>query len=78
MDAILLSLTRKARLPDLELLINLGDWPLVKRSDRAEPQLPMFSWCGSRDTDDIVLPTYELTEASVECMGRSVPHEEMA
>ncbi|XP_043197759.1 protein O-glucosyltransferase 2-like [Amphibalanus amphitrite] len=68
MDAILLSLTRKARLPDLELLINLGDWPLV----RSEKQLalPMFSWCGSTETDDIVLPTYELTEASVECMGR--------
>ncbi|XP_037077196.1 protein O-glucosyltransferase 2-like [Pollicipes pollicipes] len=68
MDAILLSLARKARLPDMELLVNLGDWPLVKSAE--PPSLPMFSWCGSTETDDIVMPTYELTEASVECMGR--------
>lgn len=68
MDSILLSLTRKAHLPDLELLINLGDWPLVKSAEKLP--VAMFSWCGSEDTDDVVLPTYELTEASVECMGR--------
>uniref|UniRef100_A0A1B6CVL0 Glycosyl transferase CAP10 domain-containing protein n=1 Tax=Clastoptera arizonana TaxID=38151 RepID=A0A1B6CVL0_9HEMI len=68
MDAILLSLTRKVRLPDLEMYVNLGDWPLVKLNDKI--QLPMFSWCGSTETSDIVLPTYDITESSLECMGR--------
>merc|ERR1719491_399255 len=30
----------------------------------------MFSWCGSSSTHDLVFPTYEVTEASIECMGR--------
>jgi hypothetical protein len=45
-----------------------GDWPLVKRG--RFDKLAMFSWCGSEDTEDIVFPTYELTEASLQCMGR--------
>lgn len=68
MDAILLSLTRKIRLPDLEIFVNLGDWPLVKTNEI--PPLPLFSWCGSEHTLDIVMPTYDLTESSLECMGR--------
>uniref|UniRef100_A0A224Z0F2 KDEL motif-containing protein 1 n=1 Tax=Rhipicephalus zambeziensis TaxID=60191 RepID=A0A224Z0F2_9ACAR len=32
MDQILLSLARKVRLPDVEMLVNLGDWPLEQRS----------------------------------------------
>lgn len=67
MDAILLSLTRKVFLPDLEFFVNLGDWPLVKSNQEA---LPIFSWCGSEDTIDIIMPTYDLTEATLECMGR--------
>jgi len=68
MDNILLSLSRKAVLPDTEFLINLGDWPLIKKN--ISPIIPMFSWCGSTETADIVLPTYDITEASLECMGR--------
>lgn len=34
------------------------------------PLLPVFSWCGSDDTADIVLPTYDVTEATLEMMGR--------
>lgn len=70
-DNILLSLTRKVKLPDVELVTNLGDWPLVKKS--SEP-LPVFSWCGSNDTIDIVMPTYDLTESTLENMGRYVEH----
>ncbi|XP_014671234.1 PREDICTED: KDEL motif-containing protein 1-like isoform X2 [Priapulus caudatus] len=69
MDNILLSLTRKVLLPDFELIVNLGDWPLEKRAATNSP-LPLFSWCGSTETSDIVMPTYDLTEASLECMGR--------
>ena len=69
-DNALLWLARRARLPDVEFLVNLGDWPLVQR--RQTPLLPVFSWCGSSATADIVLPTYDITEASLECMGRSV------
>lgn len=68
-DAILLSLTRKVKLPDIEFFINLGDWPLEKRS-RTENPLPIFSWCGSVNTRDIVMPTYDITEATIEMMSR--------
>ncbi|KAF4519087.1 hypothetical protein B566_EDAN001679 [Ephemera danica] len=70
-DNILLSLSRKVRLPDVELLVNLGDWPLVfKDKEFKELHTPMLSWCGSEETADIVVPTYDITEASLECMGR--------
>ncbi|KAL0985529.1 hypothetical protein UPYG_G00158110 [Umbra pygmaea] len=69
MDAFLLSLTRKVRLPDLEFFVNLGDWPLEKRKP-SERLHPIFSWCGSNDTRDIVMPTYDLTESVLETMGR--------
>lgn len=68
MDNILLSISRKAVLPNMEFLINLGDWPLVKKN--LQPVIPIFSWCGSYQHADIVLPTYDITEASLECMGR--------
>lgn len=55
-------------LPDMEFFVNLGDWPLVKH--KTNP-LPILSWCGSDDTLDIVMPTYDLTESALETMGRS-------
>lgn len=66
-DNILLFLTRKVVLPDMELVINLGDWPLVSKLSEA---LPVFSWCGSNDTTDILMPTYDITESTIENMGR--------
>ncbi|XP_021917666.1 KDEL motif-containing protein 1-like isoform X2 [Zootermopsis nevadensis] len=68
LDAILLSLARKVYLPDMEMLFNLGDWPLASVTQK--PRIPLFSWCGSNDTLDIVMPTYDITEATLECMGR--------
>jgi hypothetical protein len=67
-DAILTSLARKVKLPDVEIFINLGDWPLVQKA--ADEVFPIFSWCGSTDSWDIVMPTYDITEASLEAMGR--------
>lgn len=67
MDAILNSIMRKVTLPDFELFVNLGDWPLEEKTNAS---LPIFSWCGSDSTADIVMPTYDLTEATLECMGR--------
>ncbi|CAL1684442.1 unnamed protein product [Lasius platythorax] len=67
MDTILLSLARKVVLPDIEFFVNLGDWPLVPDTD---PIYPIFSWCGSDSTKDIVMPTYDITESSLEAMGR--------
>ncbi|XP_038208405.1 protein O-glucosyltransferase 2-like [Zerene cesonia] len=66
-DNVLLSITRKVVLPDMELMINLGDWPLIRKG--SEP-LPMFSWCGKDDSLDIVMPTYDITESTLENMGR--------
>ncbi|KAF5303059.1 hypothetical protein FQR65_LT08388 [Abscondita terminalis] len=67
MDNILLSLSRKIVLPDMEFFVNLGDWPLVKDIN---DHFPIFSWCGSTDTFDIVLPTYDITQSTLENMGR--------
>ncbi|XP_037539292.1 protein O-glucosyltransferase 3 [Nematolebias whitei] len=64
-DEMLLSLTRKVRLPDVEFFINVGDWPLETRKDGA---VPILSWCGSTETRDIVLPTYEVTHSTLETM----------
>uniref|UniRef100_A0A8C8TDZ3 Protein O-glucosyltransferase 2 n=1 Tax=Peromyscus maniculatus bairdii TaxID=230844 RepID=A0A8C8TDZ3_PERMB len=69
MDAILLSLTRKVRMPDVEFFVNLGDWPLEKKKSKPNIQ-PIFSWCGSTDSRDIVMPTYDLTDSVLETMGR--------
>uniref|UniRef100_A0A8C4RXF1 Protein O-glucosyltransferase 2 n=1 Tax=Erpetoichthys calabaricus TaxID=27687 RepID=A0A8C4RXF1_ERPCA len=69
MDAILLSLIRKVKMPDVEFFVNLGDWPLEKRNPGKNLH-PIFSWCGSNETRDIVMPTYDLTESVLETMGR--------
>ncbi|XP_026564172.1 KDEL motif-containing protein 1 [Pseudonaja textilis] len=69
MDAILLSLTRKVKMPDVEFFVNLGDWPLEKKKSSQDVQ-PIFSWCGSNDSKDIVMPTYDLTDSVLETMGR--------
>lgn len=72
MDATLLALGRVALLPDMEFYLNLGDWPLSKKGgqQRTSGPYPIFSWCGSDDSYDIVLPTYDITESTVENMGR--------
>lgn len=72
MDAVLISLVKKVKLPDTEFFINLGDWPLMKKGGqtRTTGPYPIFSWCGSEDTFDIVLPTYDITESTLQNMGR--------
>lgn len=70
-DSILTTLVRIVKLPDLEFIVNLGDWPLVKRDRKSKIQnFPVFSWCGSEDSLDIVMPTYDITESSLEGMSR--------
>ena len=64
MDEFLTSLLSKTSIPDLEFVSNLGDWPLSDK--RTEPALPVISWCGSSDSNEIVIPTYELTESSLQ------------
>nr|XP_039254339.1 protein O-glucosyltransferase 2-like [Styela clava] len=67
MDATLLSLTKKLKLPDVEFLMSLEDWPLERGS--REQAHPIFSWCGSDKTLDIVLPTYDITQSVFEMLG---------
>jgi hypothetical protein len=55
-------------LPDIEFFMNLGDWPL--NDIKQKTILPIVSWCGSNDAHDIILPTYDLTESTLEMMGR--------
>uniref|UniRef100_A0A4W3HNI8 Protein O-glucosyltransferase 3 n=1 Tax=Callorhinchus milii TaxID=7868 RepID=A0A4W3HNI8_CALMI len=66
-DEMLLSLARKVHLPDVEIYINVGDWPLETRQIKDNP-LPIISWCGSEDTRDIVLPTYDITRSTLETL----------
>ncbi|CAF1244529.1 unnamed protein product, partial [Didymodactylos carnosus] len=68
-DALLLSLSRKVQLPNMEFLMNLGDYPLTSHHDQSS--LPIMSWCGSNSTLDIILPTYEITEATLQMMSRT-------
>lgn len=71
-DNLLVSLARWVKLPDTEFFVNLGDYPLIRKGgiQRTHGPLPVFSWCGSEESFDIVLPTYDLTESSLEAMGR--------
>ena len=62
----------QVKLPDMELIVNLGDWPLNKR-DR-QPAFPVFSWCGSENTRDIIWPTWDLMKATIMGMDRWVGH----
>ncbi len=57
----------QVRMPDVEFFINLGDWPLEKRTVEENP-VPIFSWCGSDVTLDIILPTYDVTDSTLEAM----------
>ena len=53
----------------MEFFVNLGDWPLENRKISEGPK-PLFSWCGSDDSRDIIMPTYDLAESSMEMMSR--------
>jgi hypothetical protein len=66
---MLASITRKVKLPDLDFFMNLGDWPLNNRKDQF---LPIVSWCGSNQANDMLLPTYDLSESSLEMMSRFI------
>ncbi|CAG5106196.1 Oidioi.mRNA.OKI2018_I69.chr1.g2733.t1.cds [Oikopleura dioica] len=59
MTSMFLSLLRKAKLPDAEFIFNLGDWPLEE--NMTDPQ-PILTWCGSDNTTDIALPTWDQTK----------------
>ena len=61
-DELLLYLTKKVTLPDMEFFMNLGDWP--QERDHADP-LPIISWCGNKGFSDIIIPTYDLTRSTL-------------
>lgn len=67
-DETFLSLRRRVHLPDIEFLVNMGDWPVSSRFDDTGnklPAYPVFSWCGSTTHYDMVLPTYKMTQGTV-------------
>ncbi|XP_067652015.1 protein O-glucosyltransferase 2-like [Haliotis asinina] len=69
MDEILLSLARKVKLPDVEFIMNLSDWPKEKK-DVMEKPIPIVSWSGSDDTRDIVIPTYDIVRSTIYMLER--------
>ncbi|VDM25670.1 unnamed protein product [Toxocara canis] len=64
-DEIFTSIMRKMRLPNTEFIFNLGDWPLERKRPNG---VAIVSWCGSNDTMDIVVPTYELMKSVIDSM----------
>lgn len=60
----ILQLLRKypGKVPDLELMFDCVDWPVVKLSDYSGPNAtappPLFRYCGDDDTLDIVFPDW--------------------
>ena len=52
--------------------MNLGDWPLNKRG--RQPAFPVFSWCGSENTRDIIWPTWDLMKGTIMGMDRWAWH----
>eukprot|EP00039_Didymoeca_costata_P012087 m.172888 g.172888 ORF g.172888 m.172888 type:complete len:530 (-) comp15378_c0_seq2:937-2526(-) len=68
-NEMLITLNRKVVLPDMEFLLNMGDWPKSYRFDqltgKQKTPIPVFSWCGSDNNFDMVLPTYKLVQAGV-------------
>ncbi|CDJ35735.1 thioredoxin, putative [Eimeria mitis] len=63
-DMILHQLAATVKLPDIEFLLNVGDWPLVAKS-WGEGRVPVFSWCGSTDSFDMVLPQWDVSRSTV-------------
>ena len=68
-DSVLLSLLRRVKVPDVEFWMNLGDWPHQKLGVTDELGL-IVSWCGHSDFADVVVPTYEVMEGTLEMMHR--------
>lgn len=67
-DTILHAMLRKVKLPDIEFVFDLGDWPVSK--SKTNP-LPIFSWCGSTSSFDIIVPTWDQIKHMYMGMGRA-------
>lgn len=53
----------------MEFYLNVGDWPVEHRKANDTPgPVPVISWCGSVDSRDIVLPTYDVTHSTLETL----------
>ncbi|GKV31118.1 hypothetical protein SLEP1_g39854 [Rubroshorea leprosula] len=64
----ILQLLRKypGKVPDLELMFDCVDWPVIKSSDYAGPNAsvppPLFRYCADDETLDIVFPDWSFWE----------------
>ncbi|KAL4220213.1 Protein O-glucosyltransferase 2 [Mactra antiquata] len=65
-DDILLSITRKVHLPDIELFVQLADWmgQLEEKNNSIDP-LPVFIWSGHDQFHDITMPSYYLATSAL-------------
>ncbi|PFH32934.1 protein disulfide-isomerase domain-containing protein [Besnoitia besnoiti] len=70
-DLVLSYLVAAVQLPDVEFFVNLGDWPLEKR--QSPDALPLFSWSGSEDSSDIILPQWDVSKTSTLGLGKAYP-----
>ena len=61
----------QVHIPDVEFVVNLGDWPVEAKSMKGKP-FPIVSWCGSNETHDIIIPTYDLTTSTLGAMTKYV------
>ena len=67
-ESMLLSLLRKVKLPDVEFVFDLGDWPTKQEGDNP---VPVFGWCASVNSPDIPLPTWDQIKHMMIGMGRA-------
>ncbi len=56
-------------LPDVELIVQVGDWP-QDRDDTTKDPFPFLSWCGSENFRDLIWPQYDLMRSTIQGMDR--------
>ena len=50
-DSIFLSLLRRTKLPDVDFIFDMGDWPTRQTSD----PIPIFGWAGSDNRNGYII-----------------------
>ena len=64
------------KIPDMEFVVNLGDYPLEEKERPVKNDIgtvyPILSWCGSEDSHDIVWPTHDLSRSTLGAMEKYV------
>lgn len=69
MDDMLFSLQRKVILPDVEFVLNIGDYPSANRTTHLLDK-PLVSWCKSVDYENQLLQSHRPSKSDITVSGR--------